>query len=849
MKTPRTLAALAMLFTVSAPGLAQATDCSALAEWDSATAYNGGAQIQYNGNAYTANWWTRNHNPETHSDAYQEWRLVGTCEGGNQKPEVSLSSPLEGATLSLNDSVIISADASDSDGSVSQVIFLLDGTSLGTDTSPPYSVTWTATAGPHTISAIATDDQGRASDSASVSVNVIDPNANSAPTVSLTNPTAQSQVSAGDSVNLTADAADQDGNVTAVEFFVDDVAVGSSGQAPFAVNWQAVAGTHSFKAIATDNDGASTASNVVSLAVEAGQVGGGCAGVPAFSAGTSYAAGDVVENVNHKYRCDIAGWCSSNAAWAYEPGVGQHWTDAWTDLGFCAIAPELSITQPGDNSTLLAGEQINFSADASDGDGSVAQVEFFAAGQSLGTDTSAPYAINWTVAGSGDVQLKAVATDDEGNSTEATVLVSVSTDPVVATLTAPTSGSQITLGNAISLEAEASALQGSISQVAFLVDGMQVAVDTSAPYSASYTPGALGDYSVTAVATDNAGNEASSTAASVRVINAPVGKKHKLIGYWHNFVNPAGCPIRLREISSAWDIIDIAFADNDRNSDGTVHFNLFQQDIHSSCPPMDPDLFKQDVAELQAQGKIIVLSLGGAEGTITLNTDSDEANFVASLTAIIDEWGFDGLDIDLESGSNLVHGSQIQARLPRALRQIEQNMGGDMYLTMAPEHPYVHGGMVAYSGIWGAYIPLIDALRDTLDLLHVQLYNNGGLMNPYESGAAAEGSVNMMVAHARMLIEGFELADGSQFAPLRDDQVAIGLPSGPSSANSGQAPTQNILDALDCLTILQNCGSIMPAYAYPDFGGVMTWSINWDQHDGYNFSGPVGDKLNSMNAQ
>ena len=243
----------------------------------------------------------------------------------------------------------------------------------------------------------------------------------------------------------------------------------------------------------------------------------------------------------------------------------------------------------------------------------------------------------------------------------------------------------------------------------------------------------------------------------------------------------------------------------------------------------------------------MVLSLGGAEGTITLEKDSDEANFVASLTNIINEWGFDGLDVDYESGSNLVHGSQIQARLGRALKQIEQNIGGDMYLTMAPEPPYVHGGMVAYSGIWGAYIPLIDDVRDTLDLLHVQLYNNGGLPNPYEPGSAPEGSVNMMVAHAKMLIEGFTLANGQQFAPLRDDQVAIGLPSGPQSANSGQAPTQNIIDALDCLTKGQACGTITPSNPYPHFGGVMTWSINWDKYDGYNFSGPIGDKLTQMN--
>ena len=93
------------------------------------------------------------------------------------------------------------------------------------------------------------------------------------------------------------------------------------------------------------------------------------------------------------------------------------------------------------------------------------------------------------------------------------------------------------------------------------------------------------------------------------------------------------------------------------------------------------------MAALQAKGKVFVLSLGGAEGNITLNTDSDEAHFVDSLTALIKEWGFDGLDVDLESGSNLMHGSQIQARLGRALKQIEANIGGDMYLTMAPEHP------------------------------------------------------------------------------------------------------------------------------------------------------------------
>ncbi|MGR5542569.1 glycosyl hydrolase family 18 protein, partial [Vibrio campbellii] len=92
------------------------------------------------------------------------------------------------------------------------------------------------------------------------------------------------------------------------------------------------------------------------------------------------------------------------------------------------------------------------------------------------------------------------------------------------------------------------------------------------------------------------------------------------------------------------------------------------------------------IQDLQAQGRKIVLSLGGALGTITLNDDASQQAFVSSLTDIIVEWGFDGLDVDYESGSNLVNGSEIQKRLPVALREIQDNLGRDLYLTMAPEH-------------------------------------------------------------------------------------------------------------------------------------------------------------------
>ncbi|RJG37877.1 Ig-like domain-containing protein [Motilimonas pumila] len=841
-----------------------ATDCSSLAQWRSDSSYSGGTQVKQNNSAYQANWWSRGNSPAEFSGPWQEWSYVDDCLGEpfNREPQVNILSPLNNSQFTQADALTFAAQATDSDGVISEVEFKLGQQILATLTSAPYQIPWVAELGQYTLTVTATDDLG-ASSTEDVAFTVSQATTNQPPSISLTSPSVEDATpyQAGDNITLSANATDADGSVAQVDFYVNDSLVASDANAPFEQSYVLEAGQQTFKAKATDDEQASTFSASVSLTIETPNS-GGCNGVAQYQSGSNYLAGQLIQNQNRKFECQIAGWCSSSAEWAYAPGQGQHWQDAWQDLGVCSAPPAITIAAPSENAVLLAGMTQTFAADASDDDGSITQVEFqavhgmrvidgieYAGGtEVLGVDTTSPYAIDWVIAGVGEVKLQAVATDNEGNQTTATQLVNVSDQALVVNITSPAVGARFAVGKNILLEAQANALSGDVQQVNFLINGTVVATDTSAPYSANWQTGAAGSYNLTAQVVDTQGNSQISASQNIAVL-AQVAKTHKLIGYWHNFVNGAGCPMRLADMSERWDVIDIAFAENDRSSNGTVQFNLFERDIRSTCPALDPAVFKQDMADLQAKGKVFVLSLGGAEGTITLNTDNDEANFVSSLTAIIKEWGFDGLDIDLESGSNLLHGSQIQARLPRALRQIEANIGGDMYLTMAPEHPYVHGGMVAYSGIWGAYIPVIDALRDTLDLLHVQLYNNGGLTNPYTPGAAPEGSVDMMVAASKMLVEGFELADGSRFAPLRGDQVAIGLPSGPSSANSGQSTPANISAALDCLTLGTQCGQIKPAFNYPNFGGVMTWSINWDQHDGFNFSGPVGDKLDAMNQR
>ena len=290
----------------------------------------------------------------------------------------------------------------------------------------------------------------------------------------------------------------------------------------------------------------------------------------------------------------------------------------------------------------------------------------------------------------------------------------------------------------------------------------------------------------------------------------------------------------------AYDVIVVAFADDGGN--GNITFNL-------DAGAGGEAKFIADIAAARAKGKKVVLSFGGQNGTVTLNNATHVSNFVTSVEAILRKYGFDGIDIDLESGAGVSAGAPVITNLVTAVKQLKARIGSGFYLSMAPEHPYVQGGYTAYGNIWGAYLPIIDGLRNELSVLHVQYYNNGALYTPYATQGLAEGSVDMLVAASRMLIEGFTTNNGTgsyRFQGLRPDQVAFGVPSGPSSANSGQASVATLTAALNCLTRLTQCGAIKPPVAYPTLNGVMTWSINWDKKDGQTFSNGVRNALNAL---
>lgn len=193
-----------------------------------------------------------------------------TVAGGsaNAAPTVDLQAP---ASASTGSDVTLTASAADSDGSIASVSFYQGATLLGTDTSAPYSAIYSATsAGSFSLSAIATDDLG-ATATASSTLVVSDPactNCNAAPTVSLTAP---ASANAGDSVAISAAAADSDGTIARVEFRLDGALLSTDTSAPYSASWSATAGSHILTAVATDDAGASTESAATNIVVNGTQ--------------------------------------------------------------------------------------------------------------------------------------------------------------------------------------------------------------------------------------------------------------------------------------------------------------------------------------------------------------------------------------------------------------------------------------------------------------------------------------------------------------------------------------------------------------------------------------------------
>jgi glucose/arabinose dehydrogenase len=183
-------------------------------------------------------------------------------------PVVTLSAPANNATFTAPASVELQASATVEGSTITRVEFFNGGTSLGTDTTAPYSTTATLGAGTHTLTVRATAANGQSATSSAVTVTVNNAPA-AAPVVSITSPAHNASVQ-GTNVTITANATVEGGTVTMVEFFAGSTFLGMDHDAPFSVTATLPVGTHTLTAKATGSTGTTTTSSPVTVTVATG---------------------------------------------------------------------------------------------------------------------------------------------------------------------------------------------------------------------------------------------------------------------------------------------------------------------------------------------------------------------------------------------------------------------------------------------------------------------------------------------------------------------------------------------------------------------------------------------------
>lgn len=295
--------------------------------------------------------------------------------------------------------------------------------------------------------------------------------------------------------------------------------------------------------------------------------------------------------------------------------------------------------------------------------------------------------------------------------------------------------------------------------------------------------------------------------------------KHLLTGYWQDFTNGA-TPLRLSAVNANYTIIAVAFANADPATPGGVTFSV-DTGLSSALGGYTSAQFISDIATLHSQGKKVIISVGGQNGTISVSDATSAANFANSVYGLMTQYGFDGVDIDLENGVNPTF-------MGNALQQLSAKAGSSLIITLAPQ-------TIDMQSTGGAYFQLALNIKSILTIVNMQYYNSG-TMNGCDGNVYAEGTENFLVALACI-----QLQNG-----LSPSQVALGLPASTQAAGGGYVAPSVINAAMDCLTTGTNCGSFRPATTYPGLRGAMTWSVNWDASNGSGFASTVGGHLNTL---
>ncbi|BBV08185.1 hypothetical protein BML2537_16790 [Providencia stuartii] len=289
-----------------------------------------------------------------------------------------------------------------------------------------------------------------------------------------------------------------------------------------------------------------------------------------------------------------------------------------------------------------------------------------------------------------------------------------------------------------------------------------------------------------------------------------ISNKKIMMGFWHNWAAGASdgyqqgqcANMNLTDIPEEYNVVAVAFM----KGEGIPTFKPYN---------LSDAEFHRQVGVLNSQGRAVLISLGGADAHIQLKT-GDEDKLTNEIIRLVETYGFDGLDIDLEQTA--ISSANNKIVLPAALKKVKEHYaaeGKNFIISMAPEFPYLR--------INGAYLDYINALEGYYDFIAPQYYNQGGdgiWVDETTSGKGAWLSQNSDAMKEDFLYYLTEsLVTGTRgYTKIPPSKFVIGLPANNDAAGSGyvidKQAVYNAFARLDAKNL--------------SIKGLMTWSVNWD---------------------
>ena len=370
----------------------------------------------------------------------------------NAPPTVSLTSPTSGATFTAPATITLAATASDAENRLAKVEFFNGSALLGSDTTAPYSFTWSSVAaGSYTVRAVATDADGGTASSANVAVTV-----NAAGS---TLPGGQLNQDVGGPA-IAGSVQYSNGTYTVRAAGVD--IWGTSDQFHFVYRQvtgdvQITARVASLQAI----DPWSKAGVMIRETLTGASRHAFAHPTPAngYRLTRRLNTGDISSSTSTTSGNPPPGWVRlvrrSNTFEMYRSADGVTWTlhdsvqitmAANVYVGLAVTShnvstattavldnlsvttpasanqpPTVTLTAPASGSTFTAPATLTLSATASDPENRLSKVDFYNGSTLLGSDTTAPFSFTWQSVAAGTYQLKAVASDADGGSASSAI--------------------------------------------------------------------------------------------------------------------------------------------------------------------------------------------------------------------------------------------------------------------------------------------------------------------------------------------------------------------------------------------------------------------------------------------